>query len=223
VEAARQWNAFRPAALITELSRLTPASIALLRSAGTVVIGIAQTESDLVPTLRFDDSMLGEVAVGHLIDRGCQHIALIEPRDPRARVRAQQRSLGAQRALHHAQGVRLSIVSMGSDACEAERVAELWARDSLPEGVFGFDDQHAGMLLRALLDRGLRVPAQLALIGADNSPFCEMLSPRLTSVAIDLDSLSKSIAEPVLSALQGTWTHGRSDMPWQATLHVRDT
>jgi DNA-binding LacI/PurR family transcriptional regulator len=79
------------------------------------------------------------------------------------------------------------------------------------------------MLLSALLDQGIRVPEQMALVGADNSPLCEMLRPRLTSVEIDLDSLHRSIAEPVLRALQGTWTQGRSDMPWQASLHVRDT
>jgi DNA-binding LacI/PurR family transcriptional regulator len=89
--------------------------------------------------------------------------------------------------------------------------------------VFGFDDEYAGMLMGALHDRGVRVPDQLALVGADDSPLCEMLRPRLTSVAIDLDSLHRSIAEPVLRAIQGTWTQGRSDMPWDATLHVRDT
>jgi DNA-binding LacI/PurR family transcriptional regulator len=223
VDAARQWSALRPAALITELSRLNPASLAMLRSVGTVVVAIAQTESKDVPTLAFDDSMLGEVAVAHLIERGCKDIALIQPKHPRARIRARQRSLGAQRALRRAKGVRLAMVSMGSGRAEAERVTELWAHGPRPEGVFGFDDEYAGMLLGALLDRGVRVPEQLALVGADDSPLCEMLRPRLTSVAIDLESLHRSIAEPVLKAIQGTWTHGRSDMPWDATLHVRDT
>ena len=112
---------------------------------------------------------------------------------------------------------------MGSGAAEAARIAELWAHGSHPDGVFGFDDEYAGMLLPALIDRGIRVPEQLALVGADNSPLCEMLRPRLTSVAIDLDSLHRSIAEPVLQALQGTWTQGRSNMPWEATLQMRET
>jgi DNA-binding LacI/PurR family transcriptional regulator len=52
-------------------------------------------------------------------------------------------------------------------------------------------------LLRALLEQGFRVPEDIALIGADNTPMCDYTSPSLTSVSLNV----KQIAEQAIDAI----------------------
>jgi DNA-binding LacI/PurR family transcriptional regulator len=216
----------RPSALITESGLLDEASIALLHQVGTVVIVLGQRQAGALPTLTLDDSMLGQVAIQHLIERGCRTLAMVMPLHPRARVRARNRLVGARRAVRANKNVRvhISLVDMADSDRDSARVVAAWRTTAtLPEGVYGFDDQHSGYLLGALCDAGVRVPGQLALVGADDQPLCDMLRPKLTSVAQDLDSMREAFAEPVLAAIRGNWTTGTRGEPWGAVLVRRET
>jgi DNA-binding LacI/PurR family transcriptional regulator len=119
--------------------------------------------------------------------------------------------------------VRFTTVRMADEQEDAAQLAAAWAKGPHPDGVFGFDDDHSGVLLGALLDQSIHVPTQLALVGADDHPLCQMLRPRLTSVAVDLDGLRHSVAEPVIAAIRGTWKQGMGGRPWNAVLRLRDT
>jgi DNA-binding LacI/PurR family transcriptional regulator len=226
-QAARHWSALRPAVLLTNAGFLDDAGLAQLHAAGTTVVAIAHASQKQklgsLPTIVFDDSMIGEVAVQHLIDRGCREITLIQPEHPATSPLARQRKVGAQRAARRTKSVRLSTASMGLSTGSAAKLASSWTRGHCPDGVFGFDDSHAGLLLSAMIDHGLRVPQQVALVGSDNSEVCEMLRPKLTSTAIDTEDLAASLVDPVLRALQGTWREGLAEAPWKASLYKRDT
>jgi DNA-binding LacI/PurR family transcriptional regulator len=63
----------------------------------------------------------------------------------------------------------------------------------------------------------------MALVGADDQPLCEMLRPKLTSVALDLVSMRERFVGPILSAIAREWTHGTRGEPWDAVLKRRDT
>jgi hypothetical protein len=81
---------------------------------------------------------------------------------------------------------------------------------------YAFDDVHRGLPLSALSDAGIRVPNQVALVGSDDRPLCEML-PRLSSVAQDAAEMQETFAEPILEAIRGRWTQGTRKMTWQAS------
>jgi DNA-binding LacI/PurR family transcriptional regulator len=230
LDAARLWSALRPCALITEAGLLDEASLALLQGVGCVVIATANKLDPKLPTLLFDDSQLGELATQALIARGCRDIVMLVPMRARARARARFRLAGARRAARAVKGARVRTVAMNDTPLDAQRVAALFSGDGQaeparekPEGVFGFDDLHSALLLSALCDRGVRVPAELALIGADDDPICEIVRPRMSSVAIDLDLLHHSIAEPVIAAIRGQWKPSMSNRPWSAALRLRET
>jgi DNA-binding LacI/PurR family transcriptional regulator len=225
-QAAQHWSSLRPAALVTDVGFLDADSIALLHQVGTVVLEIThrRTSTAPVPRVMLDDSALGEVAVAHLIERGCRDIAMLIPQHPRALLRARIRLAGVKRALRAAKNkrARIRLVHAGNTPTDAVRLAELW-RKQRPEGVFGFDDEHSGMLLGALQDAGIRIPDQMALVGADDQPLCEMLRPKLTSVALDLVSMRERFVGPILSAIAREWTQGTRGEPWDAVLKRRDT
>jgi DNA-binding LacI/PurR family transcriptional regulator len=111
---------------------------------------------------------------------------------------------------------------MVDEPAQAAQLVETWRSSRRPEGVFGFDDAHSGLLLGALNDAGVRVPQELALVGADDQQLCDMLRPRLSSVAIAMDNF-RAFAEPVVSAIRGKWTQGVVSERWPAVLKQRET
>ncbi|MFD4728027.1 substrate-binding domain-containing protein, partial [Streptomyces seoulensis] len=68
--------------------------------------------------------------------------------------------------------------------------SELAAR--LPElgldAVFAYNDEYAMLLMRALEDAGLRVPEDIAVVGADDLMLGRLLRPRLSTVRLELPS-----------------------------------
>ena len=63
-----------------------------------------------------------------------------------------------------------------------------------PRAVFTYNDEYAMLLMRALQDAGIRMPDQVALVGADDLPLCRLLRPRLSSVALDVQASAHAIA-----------------------------
>lgn len=56
--------------------------------------------------------------------------------------------------------------------------------------------------LNELYNRGIRVPKQIAIIGEDNSPYCEVCRPALTSLDNKLIAASISAARTLIDALE---------------------
>ncbi|WP_176992979.1 LacI family DNA-binding transcriptional regulator [Nonomuraea jiangxiensis] len=221
VRAARAWAALRPAAVLADVACFTRTNVDLLHGSGVVAVGVGREESPLVPTVLLDDSSLGRVAAEHLVERGCGDLVALMPRDPGLRPLAEAR-VRAAREVVVARGGRIRTVTMGLDPAEAWEIARGWSGgEGRPDGVFGFDDQHAGMLLGALTDAGVRVPGDLALIGAEDEPLCEMLRPRLTSVGVA--RLRAGIADLVLAAVERRWDPARAVLSWPTHLNQRDT
>ena len=49
--------------------------------------------------------------------------------------------------------------------------------------------------IRSLVDAGIRVPEEVAVIGCDNLPVSELFTPRLTTVDVDMSALGTEIAD----------------------------
>ncbi|TNY35907.1 LacI family DNA-binding transcriptional regulator [Thermomonospora catenispora] len=220
LRAARVWAQLRPAAVIAETAQFTSAAVETLQAAGTVPIGIGREPSPLVPTLVLDDSSLGEAAATHLLAQGRINLAVLLPRAPGARVYAEARYRGAERvATRH--GARIRRVTMAESADDAAALVREWTKGDHPDGVFAWHDGYAGLLLGALLDAGLRVPDDIALVGAGNDAVCEMLRPRLTSVGAVPSP--PGAAPAVLAALEDRWDPDRAVVSFTPRLHRRDT
>ena len=96
-------------------------------------------------------------------------------------------------------------VTRGADAVNA-------AIDSDVEfdAVFAHNDLSAIGAMRALLDRGRRVPQDVAVVGFDDIPTAAHSQPPLTTVHQPLREMGETAARTLLARLDGTQTPGRS-------------
>lgn len=60
-----------------------------------------------------------------------------------------------------------------------------------PDGVFCYSDRIALGAMRAMLDLGLRVPEDIAVVGWGNVPYADSLRVPLTSVDLDCKKLGE--------------------------------
>jgi LacI family transcriptional regulator len=144
-----------------------------------------------------DDEALGRLATEHLIERGCRRIAHI--RGP-AITNAEGRLRGFRSALAKARLVGLTgFVAPGGDSEEDgfRAMRQLLARRKKPDGVFCFNDPLAVGAMKAILDARLRIPDDVAIIGAGNIHYSDFLKIPLSTV----DQSSSQIGENAAALL----------------------
>ena len=80
---------------------------------------------------------------------------------------------------------------VGADALVATRPS--------PDAIFAYNDMIAIGALQHLVEHGLAVPDDVAVVGFDDIAMCEVVTPRLTSVRIDRDLLGRTAVEALKS------------------------
>ena len=146
-------------------------------------------------------------AVAHLAAGGRTRIAAIGVPPMLANETARQRQLGYRRALEAA-GIplraELEIPVTSLHRSEGHRaMAELLASGAAPDAAFCFSDELALGALRAVVDAGLRTPADIALVGFDDVEDGRFAVPRLSTVAPDKDAIARLALQSLRDRLAG--------------------
>jgi LacI family transcriptional regulator len=151
-----------------------------------------------------DDRAVGVLATSHLIEQGCRRIAHI--RGPEIST-AIGRLEGYRQALATYQMVPLPghIASIGDSGDHrgetggyqaAKRLLESEIR---PDGIFCFNDPVALGAMRAIIDSGLRIPEDIAVVGCGNLSYSDFLRVPLSSVDQDSEQIGKCAADLALT------------------------
>ena len=142
-----------------------------------------------------DDIAAGSLATQHLIDRGCARIAHIRGRDDST---GTQRLEGYRRAMNAAGMAVLEkyvilreTVDTESRLQGYEAMQRLLAVKPRPDGVFCYNDPMAIGAMDAVLNAGLRIPDDIAIIGCGNLHYDDSLRVPLSSI----DQQSRLIGE----------------------------
>jgi DNA-binding LacI/PurR family transcriptional regulator len=193
----------QPVALVASADHLSEPLVARLRAAGTrAVFGIGDRPLDFAPAVVFDQRAVTCVAVDHLASRGHRSVLAIMPSDPAFAWFRAGREAGALTAAA-AHELALNVVDCPLDrGAVAGVVARALENGSRPDAILAYNDDYAFLVMDALVDAGVRVPDDIAVIGCDDVPVAELFRPRLTSVTVDMGSWGSTIADVLHDALR---------------------
>jgi DNA-binding LacI/PurR family transcriptional regulator len=198
-------------------SRLDPGTLAGLEPVPAVVL--LNRRIDGLSTVTVDSAAGMRQAMAHLAALGHERCAFLSG-PPRSW--SNQQRLHGLRAAAGAAGAEIVTIGPvapqftgGVDGTEQVLAADVTA-------VLAYNDLVAAGVLSGLAERGVRVPAELSVLGFDDIPLAAMLTPALTTVAAPTVQAGAAAVDALLSRLEhpdGPPT--LEQLP--ATLVMRDT
>lgn len=168
----------------------------------SIPVVITQGVSAGQPMAAGIDQHLGAlIATDHLLDQGHQHVAHVT--GPLDWVEAVQRTEGWREA--HLRRALLPGPELAGDwsAHSGYEAGRLIADDPAITAVFVANDAMALGLLKALHERGRRVPEDVSVVGFDDVPEAAYYWPGLTTVRQDFTELGTRAVELALRSLKG--------------------
>ncbi|BCB91363.1 LacI family DNA-binding transcriptional regulator [Phytohabitans suffuscus] len=175
----------------------------------TVVIDSPRPRFEAVVT---DDEAGGELVARHLLERGHERFGYVgEAQRSHAYVSpSESRLAGFRRVVAHRlpdEAVRLVRHDVTQARAATHALLDL---PDPPTAIFAHDDTLAGGVLAAARDRGLPVPAGLAVAGFDDSELAQALD--LTTVRQPFEESGRLALRALLDQLQDTPTSRRTTL-----------
>ncbi|WP_327319754.1 LacI family DNA-binding transcriptional regulator [Streptomyces sp. NBC_01235] len=220
-DAARAWAELRPVAVLVPSPGIGPEAVAVLKRSGArAVVSLSSERVEGAHALLLDHADVGRGAAGHLYARGRRRIGAVVPEEPGLELFAAPRLAGVREALL---GTDATVTELPLAYTEesAAALAARWPGLGL-DAVFAYNDEYAMLLMRALQDEGLRVPEDVAVIGADDLMLGRLLRPRLSTVRIALPS-GRDLAALVDRAVRNPAAAPESHELFGATVVHRDS
>jgi LacI family transcriptional regulator, gluconate utilization system Gnt-I transcriptional repressor len=162
---------------------------------------------DLTPTpidmlVGFSHANAGAAMARHLVAKGHRRIGLVWGNDVRAGFRRNGFVAAlADHEIHEAPTILSAAPAMFQRGREGfAKLLDLGARVT---AVACSSDVLAQGAIAEAQDRGIRIPADLAVIGFGDFDFAAHTSPPLTSIAIDKAGIGRLAAEALLARIQG--------------------
>ncbi|MET8834128.1 LacI family DNA-binding transcriptional regulator [Micromonospora sp. NPDC004540] len=192
-------------AVLLGADMVPPGLIDAQLAAGTPVVLLGESPDPRCDQVALDWARAAADAIEHLLDTGRRRIAAIGARPGEATGPAQPRTLGYRHAVHRA-GLDLPAGYLRTTAQQRHedgyRAARwLFAHEQRPDALFCYADRLAIGALRAAADAGLRVPADVAVIGLGDSEEGRYSRPTLTSVSADPAFLAREAVALVTARL----------------------
>jgi LacI family transcriptional regulator len=205
LQEIEQLLARRVDVLLVASAQLSPQNFQKLRSQKTPYVLLDRQFAGLDANfVGVDDRAAGMMATTHLIEQGCRRIA---------HVRGPKVSTAIGRLEGYKEALRLNgllplegnIVSTGySGDHRGERggydaAKRLLALKARPDGIFCFNDPVALGAMRAILESGLRIPEDIAIVGCGNLSYSDFLRVPLSTIDQGSQTIGERAASMALS------------------------
>jgi LacI family transcriptional regulator len=189
--------------LITPVGDVLP-RLEQLRSRGIPCVLVDRlARSEGFSSVSVDDEAGGAMAMAHLADTGRRHVVFVG--GPFTLDQVRDREAGARRVARE-RGVRLDVVeSANLSAAEGVQAGRMLAdAEERPDAVFAANDVVALGLLQGLIQSGLRVPEDVAIVGYDDIDFAASATVPITSIGQPRDRIGSEAVELLLAEADGT-------------------
>ncbi|MDX3775013.1 LacI family DNA-binding transcriptional regulator [Chromatiaceae bacterium AAb-1] len=168
------------------------------------VVWGAATGSEKFPVIGSDNRAGGRLAVSHLLVHGCKRIAFLG--DIR-HTEIEMRYLGYLDALEQAGITTDPALQLNTDftaqAGYLQTQQALLPQLPVLDGIFAASDAIAMGAMKALLEQGVKVPQQVAIVGFDDIAMSAYCTPSLTTVKQDTHRGGKLLVSSLLQKLNG--------------------
>ena len=174
---------------------------------GIPVVNVARERSEIsFPSVQIDDFAVGQMAADYFVDKGFEHFACYSLRDRdfmdarqegfRSRVEAKSFTVDIFEDEEYSQGMSFSPPS--------ERL-RTWLRElPQPNAVFATTDALGLVIASSCRFADLKVPEQIAILGASNNELlCNLEYPSLSSIQLPGERLGYEAARRLHSMLNG--------------------
>jgi DNA-binding LacI/PurR family transcriptional regulator len=192
----------------------------LKRSGARAVVTLGPETIEGAHALLMDHDVVGHSAGAHLYDRGRRRIGVVVPQEPGLEAFSAPRLDGVRQSVRGTDAT-VTELPLAYDEEAAARLAARWRSLGL-DAVFTYNDEYAMLLMRALLDEGIRIPEETAVIGADDLMLGRLLRPRLSTVRLRLPS-GRELAELVDRAVRNPAIEPETHKVLGATVLHRDS
>ncbi|AHF88357.1 transcriptional regulator (plasmid) [Rhizobium leguminosarum bv. trifolii WSM1689] len=165
-----------------------------------VVLINREAPNEVAGTIVTDYETGASRAIDHLVERGRRRIAIIA--GPRSSFGGKSRLVGFRKTLSahglKAQGiVYCDPTAAGGQTAAAQLLAEAPGIDAL----VCYNDLNAIGAMKACRAAGISIPGEIALIGFDDIPTAELLSPALTTLRVQKREMGEEAVRLLLSRI----------------------
>ena len=182
----------------------------LINEGGKIVLIDRLLDGLSCPAVTTDDVQVGVLATEHLIKLGHKRIGHLRGTSAST---SQGRHEGYKRAMSKARlRVDKSLIhDCGFTESDGRAAMKRWiANGSLPTAIFAANDPAAIGAIEALNDAGFDVPNDVAIVGAGNIHYGDMLRVPLTTVSWSTAAMGQAAAELLLELIAGNSKSGKS-------------
>ena len=168
------------------------------------ITAVRKVDGSGLPFVIMDDEQGGELAARHLLELG--HTVLAQLRGPMDIEAFSNRAEGFHRTVGAARAVDATVRgrASGLTAEEGRRLMALTLDqnpESPPTAVFAHADLMAIGALEELRSRGLSCPGDISIVGYDDAPLVNRISPPLSTIALPGEEIGARAGEMVLDML----------------------
>jgi DNA-binding LacI/PurR family transcriptional regulator len=165
------------------------------------VVAVEAARPNSVPLVAVDQFAGAVSATQLLLDLG--HKTAWHVAGPREFLEAQQRVDGWRTTLERAGADAPEVLVGDWSPGSGYRLGQQLAEDSAVSAIFAANDQMALGILRALHERGRRIPGDVSVVGFDDIPEAQYFTPPLTTVRQNFAEVGRGSLRLLLELMKG--------------------
>ncbi|WP_028297676.1 LacI family DNA-binding transcriptional regulator [Olivibacter sitiensis] len=175
-------------------------------------------ESSDFTNVIIDNYQCGYQATNHLVEQGCQHIALVTGGLNRnVYFKRYQGYIDALKNNGLEVNENLILIKENLTQRKGAEIAEkILDMKPLPDGIFFSHDFSAAMCMQVLKSKGWRIPEDIAVIGFNNDAICDLIEPKLSTINYPGNEVGEVAARTLINHLKGI-----ADIAQMKTIIVR--
>ena len=179
----------------------------LVRKAGMavpIVLAVRTVAVGAFPTVTHDDFLGAQLATTHLVELGHRRIAQLRGPDDVSSFSSRAAGFASVLARTSARDVSTDDRAVSPTVGEGRRLAGLVLDQDpkdRPTAIFAHNDQMAVGALEAMAERNLRCPTDVSLVGYNDAPLTDHLTPPLTTVRLPSLELGRQAASIALALI----------------------